>query len=1104
MKRIILLLVFISFHLFCFSQVQIVPQLFTQQYITNAAYSNSQKIIATAEYRVSRIEFMDGRTKLKMGSLATEGPVISLAADPIGTYFVAGTERGIIYIIKAATMELVKKIDAGVKMGNGNYAGYYVILNYFPLLFIDNSTFYFTGHVADKDEEAVKVSEYFVYQYNIANDVLKKTGKSGSNKPYCFLYDKPGRTISVLGEKKLTVINTISGLVKSEIATDKLGLSSFGTEYFFLDDSPNKRFGILSGSDNILFFYSMAEAKKIDSVKDVSRFLKLDGDNLLYQSPDRKFYIANFKTKQKKVVTTDSIQNQQWCSVILDFGQKVYGLITRNGIGTVNLNVSSVMLPDIKGDPLPWGVSITDKSTMLYATDKTLYEFDYLHAGFKREVAIFPDKIRKSIFIPSKQIVILNTSVSNMYGRFISDSVLAIDYVSGKTIWRYNVSAGGLNELKVNYDSSKLLLLTGKSTLTELDISTGEKINELNTRKTIHSADFKGELDGFYTGLIQQDRGYCLEFIGKNIKQFYYACFEYNSPVRVFACDNTKSYAAVAYPEDSRFFVFPLNKDSTHKEVKDNARVLAFSPDNNWLAGGTFGEGYVRLYSFPSLTKYLDIKCGVGKVYDLVFSPDSKFLFAMLEDGYISVINIAEKKVVTEMILYENNFLVKDTEGHYTANKSQVNGIGLRYGSRCYPVSNADIKYNRPDIIIRKMGVTDTAILNAYEKAYKKRLKRMKTDSKQLDNITGFPEAVIRNSQLIPPKTKESTIQLPVSISSASSGLQSFNIRINDVPIFGMRGVDIATRKIKKLDTTISIALTSGENRIDVECTDLNGIKSTREEIAVNCSKLMPVKTYFIGIGINRFRDAKNNLSWSVKDIRGLVQNFKKKDQDIVIVDTLFNEQVTAEKIKKLKDRLTKTDVNDKVIIAYSGHGLLSKEYDYYLSTYAVNFEKPEENGLLYEEFESLMDGIPARKKLLLIDACHSGEVDKDERIAMNRIADSLGLTKGIIIEDDSTTVQQVGLQNSFELMKTLFVNMGNSTGATIISAAAGNQFALERDDLKYGVFTYSIIEAMKQHSEMKINELKKIVGEKVEQLTNGMQKPTSRSEAVSADWNLW
>jgi len=81
---------------------------------------------------------------------------------------------------------------------------------------------------------------------------------------------------------------------------------------------------------------------------------------------------------------------------------------------------------------------------------------------------------------------------------------------------------------------------------------------------------------------------------------------------------------------------------------------------------------------------------------------------------------------------------------------------------------------------------------------------------------------------------------------------------------------------------------------------------------------------------------------------------------------------------------------------------------------------------------------------------------------------------------------------------------VGKSTGATIISAAAGTQFALERNDLKNGVFTYSILEAMKNHSSMKISELKKIVGERVEQLTNGLQKPTSRSETFAVDWRLW
>jgi len=94
-------------------------------------------------------------------------------------------------------------------------------------------------------------------------------------------------------------------------------------------------------------------------------------------------------------------------------------------------------------------------------------------------------------------------------------------------------------------------------------------------------------------------------------------------------------------------------------------------------------------------------------------------------------------------------------------------------------------------------------------------------------------------------------------------------------------------------------------------------------------------------------------------------------------------------------------------------------------------------------------------------------------------------------------------MKNSFELMQSLFVNVGKSTGATVISAAAGTQFALERGDLKNGVFTYSILETMNKYPSIKISELRKIVGERVEKLTNGLQKPTSRNETIASDWEL-
>jgi len=85
-----------------------------------------------------------------------------------------------------------------------------------------------------------------------------------------------------------------------------------------------------------------------------------------------------------------------------------------------------------------------------------------------------------------------------------------------------------------------------------------------------------------------------------------------------------------------------------------------------------------------------------------------------------------------------------------------------------------------------------------------------------------------------------------------------------------------------------------------------------------------------------------------------------------------------------------------------------------------------------------------------------------------------------------------------------LFVNVGKGTGATIISAAGGMQYAQERGDLKNGVFTYSILEAFNNNKTLKVSELKKLVGDKVTELTNGLQKPTSRNETINVDWQVW
>lgn len=460
--------------------------------------------------------------------------------------------------------------------------------------------------------------------------------------------------------------------------------------------------------------------------------------------------------------------------------------------------------------------------------------------------------------------------------------------------------------------------------------------------------------------------------------------------------------------------------------------------------------------------------------------------------------------------------------GYYMGGKDAVSKLHYLRGLQPVGFEQLDLLYNRPDKVQEFLGA-DAAATGALKSAYFKRIKKLGIDSSAITEKYSVPLADFANREKLDAEQEKDELILQIIGSDTSANLSRYNVWVNEVPVFGAAGVDLSTKKSRKLDTKVKVILSRGANKIETAVTNANGIESYKLPLyvyqgsrekgknfgvyqAYDTSKPIEEYVYFVGIGINRFADAKNNLAWSVKDIRDLCLRLKEKYGDAFKADTLFDEMVTVENIKALKQKLLQSKVNDKVIVAYSGHGLLSKNFDYYLSTYSVSFEEPAIKGLPYEALEDLLNSIPARKKLLLIDACHSGEVDKEEmeKLKAMAIADTAKTqgAKGVepLFKQGS---KKLGMKNSFELMQELFVNVGRSTGATIISAAAGTQFALERGDLKNGVFTYAILEAMQKNSSLKISELKKTVGQRVEELTKGLQKPTSRNETLAVDWEL-
>lgn len=539
-----------------------------------------------------------------------------------------------------------------------------------------------------------------------------------------------------------------------------------------------------------------------------------------------------------------------------------------------------------------------------------------------------------------------------------------------------------------------------------------------------------------------------------------------------------------------------------------------FSPDSRYVLNSTAGNG-MQLWDATNGNFLQHFKGHTDIINYFGFSPDAKNIISTSRDNTSKLWDAKTGKCLYTFFAVDSaDYFIQLPSGYYksTPDASKL----LHYVTKDLKVisfEQLDVKYNRPDLVLEAIGNTDTNLIHAYRHAYYKRIKKLGIDTTAFLEGYSVPEADFLKRGNIALEQQSDRLLLHISGRDSIYKLDRYNLWVNEVPVFGQKGISLLGKNSKNFDATITIQLSQGENRIETSVTNVNGTESYRMPLLVNYAP--PVKQkeniHFIGIGIDKFGDAKYNLNYSAKDIRDLAVKLKEKYGNGIRIDTLFNQHVTIANVKALKQKLLQTGVNDKVIISYSGHGLLSKECDYYLSTYSINFSKPQENGLPYDELEDLLDSIPARKKLLMIDACHSGELDKEgylqfqvEMKEMTPDSTNNAVSRGVIVTGSGDASKKIGVKNSYELMQNLFVNVSKRTGATIISAAAGTEFALEKGDLKNGVFTYCVMEAMDKYPTMKISELKKTVGARVEELTKGMQKPTSRNEAIAVDWNIW
>jgi uncharacterized caspase-like protein len=368
---------------------------------------------------------------------------------------------------------------------------------------------------------------------------------------------------------------------------------------------------------------------------------------------------------------------------------------------------------------------------------------------------------------------------------------------------------------------------------------------------------------------------------------------------------------------------------------------------------------------------------------------------------------------------------------------------------------------------------------------------------------THAPVAVIKNV-----KVDGKTASLSAMLSDSKYTLKSYNVYVNDVPLYGAYGKPVSGNVDPVTET---VALINGRNVIEVSCLNSKGVESVRAVASATCSDTLKGDLYFIGFGVSTYKDPKLNLQYAHKDMLDLAECLSKMKGDRfanVFVKTYANNEATVANVKTARSFLTHAKPEDTFILFIAGHGThdIDKEATYYYLTYETNLKSLKTTAADFETIEDILQGIAPRNKLFLMDACESGEIDDEDQGQMLAVATGTGIaSRGIkkipgLQSGVEAKQQDVNVKRTYLYQKDRYIynDLARRSGAIVFSSSKGGELSYERSDIQNGLFSKSIIKALTTKEADKNNdgvvstdELREYVSADVGKASDDLQHPT-------------
>ena len=546
--------------------------------------------------------------------------------------------------------------------------------------------------------------------------------------------------------------------------------------------------------------------------------------------------------------------------------------------------------------------------------------------------------------------------------------------------------------------------------------------------------------------------------------------------------------------------------------------TIDFNSDGTVLASGASNNAVAE---YDNSVRFWDVNTGAEKckiqdhyngVSQVVFDITNDRVFSSSEDGTIKINDYKKCEVIaTYVAINGEDFMIYTPDNYYIASKNALKGIAFRINNELVPFEQFDVYLNRPDIVAARIEKSPDQLIKAYNYLYKKRLRKLNLEEGDLKLDYQLPKIVNESTSAI--ATTDKSLKFWVKAWDDKYQISQINVFVNDVPVFGQKGYR-PTESVKSIRKEFNIPLVLGENKIQISCINSNGAESMYETMEIiRQGEKEKHDLYIVGIGISTYQDSRFNLTYPTKDAKDMVNKMNESSDlyDNVHTKLLLNEDATVENFEGLREFFATSTYEDLAVIFIAGHGVLDVNFDYFYGTYDMDFNAPGERGLPYDKIHALLNELTPYKKLLIMDTCHSGELDKEE------------IEEGPPVELEEGDVEfraagvsvrkkkGFGFDNSVEIMQDMFSDTRKGSGATVISSAGGAEYAMESAQWKNGLFTYTFLSGLSSSSTdlnadgmIQVSEIRAYVNHRVEELSKGKQIPSSREENISQDYIIF